>query len=84
VESLVLIAPAGSPFQFPSGSGLLKIPGIGTSIFKAAQNEKQVMAQDFYDVEKSKEIVQWVSEQRKKVNIDVFCKSFVNSFKYQI
>lgn len=81
VESLVLIAPAGAPFAFPPGSFLLKLPGLGASIFKGIQDEKKVFAQDFFDVEKSKDMIEWITEQRKLVDLDTFCKAFVNSFK---
>ena len=77
----MLICPAGAPFNFPSGSGLLKLPCLGATLFKAVQNDKQVQAQNFYDVEKCKDLIDWLIKDSKKTNIDVFSKAFVNSFK---
>lgn len=68
--------------KMPSGSFMIKMPGLGPSIVKSfSQDEKKIMAQDFFDVEKSKDVIAWVSKQGKEVNLEVYCKSFANSWK---
>ncbi|KAL0480974.1 hypothetical protein AKO1_013619 [Acrasis kona] len=82
VERLILLTPAGLPWNLPTGSSLLKIPYLGRWVFGMLSSfvaPEKTVAENFFDLEYSKDNIATLLKNRGETEQSKWTDALVNS-----
>lgn len=84
VEKLILLTPAGLPWNLPLGSSFLKIPWLGKwgfSLLTSWMTIEKAIAENFFDVKYAKDNMDFLIKNRLESGTEKFIDAMVNSVK---